>query len=469
MTDRRAYFMGYQAKWLADQSRFKIAEKSRRIGFTYVQAYEDTVDAAKAGGMDVWFTSADLSAAKEYIKYVEQWAMLLHHAAKHLGEVVVDEVNGEPIKALVVEFANGKRINALSSNPKNFRSKGGKVVIDEYAFHSDPDEMWKAASPSITWGFPIRVFSSHNGRDTRFYRMCEEALRDDSRWSHHRITIEDAIADGIVERVMRLDRPATAAEIDEFRASCRAAAGDDETYEQEYMCNPLDGTTQYISHELITACEHPDVPEPVVVHGNDVNSIPWQEYKPHVPAALAAILNPARRLYLGMDVARKRDLTVLWVDELVGDVSVTRWVWELHVMKFRHQAAHLRVLLPYVSRACLDNSGLGMQLAEDARDDFGPKVEEVTFNQKVKEDLAITTLRAFEDHALRNPKSEVVRKDFRKIKKLRTASGNARFEGERDKDGHADRFWARALARHAAVDSPLPPYAAARGVGRGRL
>ena len=36
----------------------------------------------------------------------------------------------ENIKALVIEFKNGTKIHALSSNPKGFRSKGGKVVLD---------------------------------------------------------------------------------------------------------------------------------------------------------------------------------------------------------------------------------------------------------------------------------------------------------------------------------------------------
>lgn len=456
MKRKPSYFLGYQEEWLKDTSRMKVAEKSRRIGWTYVQAYEDVVDAAKQGGMDVYFTSADLSAAREYVRYVEQWATLLNRAATYLGEVVLDEE--DDVKALVVEFANGKRIHALSSNPKGFRSKGGKVVIDEYAFHENADELWKAAAPSILWGYPIRVFSSHNGKDTRFYRLCEEAQQAGSKWKHHKVTIEDAIRDGLVARIKRLARDATPEEIEEFRAECRAIAGDDETYEQEFMCNPLDGKTQYISHELITACEHPDAPAPIVIRGDtpEVNDVPHYAYKPIVPVTLAELLASDRALYLGVDIGRKRDLTVIWLDELIGDVSWTRFIWELHRVKFRHQMAHLRVLLPHVRRACIDSTGMGAQLAEDARDDFGSKVEEVVFNNKVKEDLAITTLRGFEDLALRNPKSDVVRADFRKIKKSRTASGAARFEGERDKDGHADRFWARALARHAAVARKPP-------------
>lgn len=111
------YFLPYQSAWLRDKSRLKIWEKSRRIGATYVQSYEDVLDAARAEKpVDVWFSSADESAAKEYIRYCAQWATIAQAAATDLGEVVID--SEKDIKALVIEFANGKRIHGLSSNPR---------------------------------------------------------------------------------------------------------------------------------------------------------------------------------------------------------------------------------------------------------------------------------------------------------------------------------------------------------------
>jgi phage FluMu gp28-like protein len=129
------YFLPYQVNYLQDQSRFKEVKKSRRTGFTYVQSYEDTRDAARQNNpLDVWFSSADESAAKEYILYVAQWARILNIAAQDLGETVISK--NDDIKALTVQFATGRRINALSSNPKAFRSKGGKLVLDEFAHPS---------------------------------------------------------------------------------------------------------------------------------------------------------------------------------------------------------------------------------------------------------------------------------------------------------------------------------------------
>ena len=102
-------FLPYQAAWIRDEALFKIAEKSRRTGFTYCQSYEDVLDAARdTKPMDVWFSSADESAAKEYIRYCGHWAKVLNIAAEDLGEIVID--TDKDIKALSIEFANAPRL-----------------------------------------------------------------------------------------------------------------------------------------------------------------------------------------------------------------------------------------------------------------------------------------------------------------------------------------------------------------------
>lgn len=447
---RTPYFLGYQQRWLQDDARQKVAEKSRRIGWTYVEAYEDMRDAAKADGMDVWFSSADLSAAREYIKYVEMWSKAANIVAKDLGEIVVQDDGQNSITAFAVEYANGKRVNALSSNPKGFRSKGGKVVLDEYSFHEQADEMWRAAAPSVLWGYPIRVFSSHNGKDTRFNRLVEEAKQPGSKWSLHSVTIMDALNDGLLEKILRLDRMATPEERDEFLASCRSIAGDEETFQQEFMVNPMDGTTAYIGHALYDANVGTEVPEPLVLRGEDLHQIPLDQYLP-----LLAFTRTGGRLFLGVDIGRRRDLTVLWLLEETGGRLVTRAVVELHVVKFRYQFAWLKHLLPLVERCEIDESSLGMQLAEDAQDDFGEeKVTKVAFTEQAKRDMAVGVKNVMEDAGARLPSTAVVKADFRKIRRVVSPSGNVLFKGERDADGHADRFWAFALAVRAATRTP---------------
>ncbi len=424
------YFLDYQEEWLRDKSRLKIWEKSRRIGATYVQAYEDVVDASKdTDAMDVWFSSADESAAKEYILYCGQWAQLLKIAAEDLGEIVIEK-EGD-IKALVIQFANGKRIHGLSSNPNAFRSKGGKLVLDEFAFHADAEALWKAAGPIVTWGYPIRILSTYNGKGNRYARMVADAKKG-NKWSLHTTTIEDAVAGGLAARILGKDA-ANDNEITEFLDDCRDIAGDEETYMQEYMCEPVDEATAWLTWEMIVKCEGVDAGKPELYEGGDC--------------------------YVGMDIGRKRDLTVIWVLEKVGDVFWTREVIPMKKAKFAAQDAELdRVFDTYrVRRCCMDETGLGMKPVEDAQARHGQyKVEGITFTNLVKQHLANLGKEAFEDKTTRIPASKEIRNSHHAVRKLQTVAGNPRFDADRTEVGHADEFWAHMLALHAAEDEAQP-------------
>ena len=71
------------------------------------------------------------------------------------------------------------------------------------------------------------------------------------------------------------------------------------------------------------------------------------------------------------------------------------------------------------------------------------------FTGPVKEQMAFAVRHDMEDVRFLTPDDRFVIADFRKIRKEETSSGNVRFTGERDANGHADRFWAAALCREA--------------------
>lgn len=427
----KSYFLPYQIAWLRDTSRFKIWEKSRRIGATYVQAYEDVRDAARADEpIDVWFTSADESAAKEYILYCMMWAKVFNVVAEDLGEIILDEK--DDIKALGIRFSTGRRINGLSSNPKAFRSKGGKLVIDEYAFHKQPEELWKAAIPIITWGYPVRVLSTYNGKGNRYARMTSDAKKGNS-WSLHTVNIEQAVEQGLVDKIK--GRATTPEERAEFLAECRDAAGDEETYQQEYMCIPVDEATAYMTWDLITSGEHRDAGKPELYQGGNI--------------------------YVGMDIARRRHLTVIWVDEQVGDVMWTREVIAMKNAKFSEQEAALDDVMDRygnkVVRACLDQTGMGEKFVEDAkRKPYGSKVEGVLFTGVVKQHLAQSLKQRYEDKQVRTPEDKDIRASHHSVRKITTVANNIRFDADQTEVGHADHFWAHALAVHAAENAQQP-------------
>lgn len=423
------YFLPYQVRWLQDNSRLKIVEKSRRIGMTFVQAYEDVRDAACADNpMDVWFSSADESAAREYIRYSQQWAKVLRVGSEPFNVQVVEDAD---MKTFTITFATGKRITALSSKTKSFRSKGGKVVLDEFAFHEDQEEMWKAALPVVTWGFPVRILSTYNGKGNRYFRMVEDAKRGND-WSLHSTTIIQAVDQGLADRILQQD--CTRDRRQQWLDELRATVGDEETWQQEYLCNPVDEATAYLTWDLIQSAEHPE-------------------------AGLPAQYEPSQnRCYLGFDVARRRDFSVLWVLEQVGDVLWTREVVSLKNAPFDLQESELdRLIRRYrVCRVCIDQTGMGEQLVERARRRHGSRVEGVKFTNSVKQDLAQELKRRFEDRQLRNPADKLMRESFHSVRRMTTSSGNVRFDAAHSEIGHADHFWAAALAVHALGSGHVP-------------
>lgn len=422
------YFLPYQVEWIRDEAHLKICEKGRQIGLSYADSYDSVRKAAQKAGRDVWVMSRDEVQAKQYILYCKRWANVLRYAAEDHGEQVFTLENGKAVKVQVLTFASGANIYALSSNPDAIVGKTGHVKLDEFALHKDQRQLFAVAKPVIQWGGTLSIISTHRGVGTVFNQIIQDIRErgNSMGWSLHSIPIQRAVGDGIVEKINAATGARESREA--WLARQQAECIDQEQWLQEYCCVPADEASAFISYDLIAGCEE--------------GASPLRDF-----GYLEDCKNP---LYLGMDVARKRDLCVLDVGERVGDVVWDRLRVELQGRKFAEIRDELYRLLalPQLKRACIDASGLGMQLAEEARERFGHRVEPVTFTGPVKEELAFGLRAAFEDAKLRIPRDEKLRADLRGIKKSVTAAGNIRFEGDSE-DSHCDRFWAKALRQHA--------------------
>jgi phage FluMu gp28-like protein len=366
------------------------------------------------------------------------WAQMLHMAAEDLGEKVIDEKN--KISAYVLHFASGKRIHSMSSNPDAQAGKRGARVLDEFALHPDPRKLWTIAYPGITWGGSLEVISTHRGSANFFNQLIREAREhgNPKKISMHRVTLQNALDQGFLYKLQQsLPQDDEIQGMDEARYFdfVKSGCADEESFQQEYMCDPADDASAFLEYDLIAGCEYA---------GND----PWEmEYETKTP----------RQLYAGLDIGRKKDLTVLWILELLGDVLYTRKVITLKKMSKPDQEKVLFPWYPLINRTCFDYTGLGIGWGDDAQKKFGEhKIELVTFTAKVKEALAYPVRGKMEDKKLRIPYDPHVRADLRAVTKETTVAGNIRFTAERSEEGHADRFWALALAIHAASSSAGP-------------
>jgi len=396
----------YQKRFVEDESKLKIWLASRQIGKSFAAAFEAVKLAAEKPRTLVLLVSASERQSKELMEKVK-----FHLRALQIltGPVVNRETSDE------IRLKNESRIISLPANPDTVRGFSGHVFLDEFALHKDSREIWRALYPTITRGYKIRVMSTPKGKQNMFYELWEH----NPLFSKHKTTIFDAVREGL---------PIDPEEL-------RAGVSDEDTWKQEYLCEFLDEATAFITFEMINACEVEEC-----LWGREV-----------LYAWLEGRYQPKGTMYLGMDIGRRKDLTVIALVEKLGDVLWLRELLEMEKAPFSQQREALFARLRRVSRAAIDETGIGMQLAEEAQEMFGKyRVEAVHFTLSSKEELAVGLRTVFEDRRIRIPKMEKLRQDLHSVKKEVTRLGHIRFSAERTEDGHADRFWALALAVYAA-------------------
>ncbi len=401
----------YQRAWVQDRARFKHGRWARQSGKTFATTLE-IVDDCFARRTKWVMLSRGERQSKDNMEQAALHCRAYGHAAQIL-EAGFRAADAE-YKALEIRLPNGSRLVGLPANPDTARGHAAHVYLDEFAFHKDSRKIWAALFPTITRGYRLICTSTPQGKSNKFYE-----LESNEQYSHHKVDIYDAVAGGLVLRDERGE--ATTPE------DLRAALDDEDAWQQEYLVQYLDEASAFLPYDLIAACE---------------DERAWME----APADWQA----AGPLFVGVDIGRKRDLTVIWIVEQVGDVLWTRGVLELARLSFAAQREALWPWLARAQRAAIDATGLGMQLAEEAQQAFGAAVEAVTFNLANKETLAVTLRRQFEDRTLRIPAERRVREDLHRVKRLAGATGAWRFDAARSEEGHADRFWALALAAGAA-------------------
>ena len=359
--------------------------------------------------------SAGERQSKELMRKVHGFARVYETSVKAVeGRWRADD--GTTYSTMEVILPNKSRIIGLPANPDTARGYSADVDLDEYSVHRDSTEIWRAMYPTVTRGFEVCVGGTPKGKLNQFYKLASHG----PPWKVDKVTIHDAVRAGLKVDVEEL----------------RAGLGDDEAWRQEFLCEFVDEATAFLTWEMILACEH-------------------EQATTELPGEFV----PQGNIYVGWDVARWNDLSVLWVFERLGDVLWTRAVIEMRRVPFSEQLATLEFYMVKLNaaRVAIDATGMGEMPAEVATDRWGEhRVDSVKFTAGSKATLAGTLRLKIEDKLMRIPPVERIRQDFHCIRKTTTATGNTRFDGQ-IAGSHADRFWAAALGVEAANEPSSVP------------
>jgi phage FluMu gp28-like protein len=431
--DPRSLLLEYQFASFHDESRFKAELQARQTGKDFSGQGEIAEDCVRRKGTD-WMVGAP--SERQSLDSLDQgklWAEGFGLAIESY-DIKREGLNPESLlKTAEIVYSNGSRVRAVPGKPDTVRGRSANVYLTEFDFFENPSATWRAILPSITNPLrggekKVRIKTTPNGFGSAMHRIWTKEDKR-MRWSRRLVTIYHAVLMGLPVDIEQI----------------REALDDADGWQQEYECSFLDQASVLLTYELIAACESTEATTTVT---------------PDFWAQAAT-----KPVAIGWDFARKRDLSVPWTVERVGDVLHTREIEEFRGMSTPAQFKAMEHKIAAARRVCVDYTGPGIGLGDllverfgeykPTEDKFG-KIELCTFTPSLKLELFPALKVAFEQRRVRVPVSIAVREDLHSMQRIVTQSGGVTYRAPHTEDGHADRCTALALALRAAGKTSGP-------------
>ena len=396
-------------------------------------------------------------------KIEEERAQEIGDAAVYVADDQSPDLKFENMRMEVRLNLNGKvgRIKVLAANPRTARGFSGDLILDEFAFHEDSAAIWEAAEPILSANpeFVCRIASTGNGKHNMFYRMVTSG-----EFKVSRVSRTEAHRQGVKVYDPNTRKPITPAE-------ARTKALDKRAYDQNYELAFNDENMCLLTNDLISTAERVRIP---------VDEQTWS------PASVARMFRAHGDLYVGNDIGRNRDLSVVAVFEKLGQTKRLIGLLRMSSMRLPAQQKELDKVcaLPKFRSYCGDLTGLGLGLVEYLQEEWGmSRIRGVNFSStepitermeiegrkqetaKVTEIMATGLLECFEDRSIEITYDLELRADLLKPEKITSPGGRVSIAATRDEAGHADHFWALALGIRAMSGASGP--FAGEGVKRG--
>ena len=379
----------YQAKFMSSDAQFRIVLKSRQIGFSYVAAADALVGAV--GGRNQLFLSASEEQALILMRYMRFWA-------QKFGIPLAKDSETE------ITLENGAIIKALAHNFRTVQGFTGDIWMDEFAWYPNPKKIWHAFVPSIgAVKGRLTILSTPFEERSLFHELFTDEPKY-KMFERFRVSIYDAMADGL-----------------EFDLETMRALFDADTWASAYECVFIDDENSLLSISLIKSC---------------VDS-KFGYYQPTSDTPLLC----------GYDIGRVSDRSSLACVKSVENTYEVAMMEIYAKAKFKEQedvlSAHMRTYPLAVLN--IDKTGIGLNLAETMHSKFKSRVSGVYFTAPAKEEMALNLKKLFEDKRIKIPNDPLLIADLHAIKRMAGVK-SFKYDAKRNEYGHADRFWALALA-----------------------
>ena len=417
----------FQVAFLQNPSRYRWVTKSRQVGFSWTLALEALVRCHLRDGHTSIFVSYNLSDATEKIQMARHFFEELPLGLQK--RLVVDSKTELAFES----SAPGRRVSRIISVPsKAPRGKKGDIALDELAHYLDDRAVYTGSTALILRSHgQLTGCSTPLGRRGVFWEIANEELR---KYPHHtRQTVPWWLCRFFCNDVRR-----AAGEASAMATEDRVRQFGSEAIVQQFDSLPLEDFQQEFETAFVDE-SYSFYPYDLILPNTHENVVPAPEFD-RIPV-------PEGRLVAGFDVGRRHDRSELALFEETEGRFVCRLLRTYHQTPFADQEEDLRHLLETlpIARLSIDNSGIGMNLAENLARDY-PMVVPENFTGPAKERWATDFKILLQRRMVELPRDRELVGQIHSIKKRVLPSGNVSFDADRTGEGHADRFWAVALA-----------------------
>ncbi len=446
----------WQRHYMANRAKFIRKKKSRRTGGSFIAMDKAFVKSQRKPGYRCQAVSIRQEDAKGLIEYVDEAHDDLPPRFR-LRRITDSKTE------IAFEFPNGKRSVITAYPNKAPRSRGGDVILDEFAFGRDDRKVFNGALPvvSLSPDDQMTVLSTPFAKSGVFYdldRCADGKYRDwDSYlipwWICRRLctdTERAAVEAPLMPTQVRVEAFGT-----ESLQAIFNSFPDLEAFQVEYELKFMEALSALFSPELmdrITVAEWGDMPGDALAC-RVVETLPtdfdWMWLK----------ANRKGILYGGFDVGRQRNESDFVIWDIDGSRKDTRMIIRLYQQPYRDQKAVLVGGLKQcdILRTCIDATGIGNELAEDLSVAYPQRFQGVMFTPQVKDQLATRMYIAAtaKEREVFMPRYRPLVLHFISIRKEAGSGGQVRYsvnlnEQQEVMHHHADIFWAACLGLEAA-------------------
>ena len=459
----------WQDDFIRNRNRYISLLKSRQTGFSFVVAIKGLVKA---------LDPARTQYTKQFVSYNEEDAQEKIRYARQFYDSIPNRYKKKLVHqtATMLEFEDvgSKTTSRLISLPcRPPRGKNGDVCLDEFAIYLPrlSKEIYTAASFCTLRRGCIEVGSTPLGTIGKFYEICtnRESYPNFDRyfipWWYAKVMCKDVR--GAVQFAKEME---TAERVERFGTDRLISLFQNSTledFQQECECVFIDSSASYISLELIYANtpgrREEDIPtniekdEDYFAAKRDVEIHCFKD-------ANELILNYSPEkygspLFMGLDIGRTSDATVFYIIGVINGKKRSVLRHEMRNADFDAQTAVLNKLMENlpIYRCCIDDGGIGRNLAENAHKRYGERAELYHFDLQSKEILAMGVRTGLERREYELDNDRDFHAQIHSIKRTPSSGGSFRYDAERNEKGHADSFWAWALASYATDGKKIEP------------